>query len=169
MRSLRSPSVHSRIKRETHRRLELRAVLALAPRDGTLDLRIDIHGKTDLENAHEIVRRHGPFVRGGSLTENIARAIAEGIAMDRAERGSLHRWRRKCWQRCRMHPNRCRLRWSASYASARSKGQTEKTSAKRSAPGIDARTRGSAGYRTRLFSSSDAVLVDARSWAGRVR
>ena len=31
---------HSRIKLESHRRLELGAVLALTPRDGALDLRI---------------------------------------------------------------------------------------------------------------------------------
>jgi hypothetical protein len=41
--------------------------------------------KTDLEMAREIVLRHSPFVGGEALAENIAGAVAEGIALDRTE------------------------------------------------------------------------------------
>jgi hypothetical protein len=40
----------------------------------------------DLEKAREIVRRHGPFVGSmGTMPENIAIAVAEGIALGRKE------------------------------------------------------------------------------------
>jgi len=42
--------------------------------------------KTDLDKAREIVNRHGPFVgRAGTMPENIANAVAEGIALGRKE------------------------------------------------------------------------------------
>jgi hypothetical protein len=40
----------------------------------------------DLEIARTIVRRHAPFVQGEALLENIAKAVAEGIARSK---GSL--------------------------------------------------------------------------------
>jgi hypothetical protein len=41
--------------------------------------------KTDLEMAREIVLRHSPFVGGEALAENIARAVADGIALGRSK------------------------------------------------------------------------------------
>jgi hypothetical protein len=42
--------------------------------------------KTDREKAHEIVSRHGTFIGpAGSLPANVARAVAEGIALGRKE------------------------------------------------------------------------------------
>jgi hypothetical protein len=35
----------------------------------------------DLEIARIIVRRHAPFVQGVTMLENIAKAVAEGIAI----------------------------------------------------------------------------------------
>ncbi len=41
---------------------------------------------TDLEKARKIVRRHGTFIGpSGTMPENIAKAVAEGIAMGRKE------------------------------------------------------------------------------------
>jgi hypothetical protein len=41
---------------------------------------------TDLDKARNIVRRHGTFVGSrGDMPENIAKAVAEGIALGREE------------------------------------------------------------------------------------
>ena len=40
----------------------------------------------DLEKAHEIVRKNTPFVGGDSLFDNVAKVVAEGIALGREER-----------------------------------------------------------------------------------
>jgi len=40
---------------------------------------------TDLEKAERITAKHAPFVGGSSLEHNIARAVAEGIALGRQE------------------------------------------------------------------------------------
>jgi hypothetical protein len=42
--------------------------------------------ENDLQKAREIARKHSPFVGGNGMLENIAKAIADGIAMGREER-----------------------------------------------------------------------------------
>jgi hypothetical protein len=41
--------------------------------------------KSDLENARIIARRHVPMVQGEGTLENVAKAVAEGIAFGRKE------------------------------------------------------------------------------------
>jgi hypothetical protein len=45
----------------------------------------------DLENARKIVHKHAPFVGGEVLLEDVAKAVADGIAFGRAEALTLDR------------------------------------------------------------------------------
>ena len=45
----------------------------------------------DLENARKIVHKHAPFVGGPGLLEAVAKAVADGIALGRAEALTLDR------------------------------------------------------------------------------
>jgi hypothetical protein len=40
---------------------------------------------TDMEKAEKITAKYAPFIGGASLEHNIARAVAEGIALGRQE------------------------------------------------------------------------------------
>ena len=48
--------------------------------------------ENDLQKAREIAHKHSPFVSGDAMLENIAKAVADGIATGREERPLAKDW-----------------------------------------------------------------------------